>query len=296
MSVLAPGPERFALPLPHGIVLECRASGPVAAPRVLLLHGFPEGAFIWDEVSALLCREARCVAPDMRGFGASSSPAGIQAYKARELVRDVAAAIAALGAPLDLLVAHDWGGAVAWALAAQQPGLLRRLLIVNAPHPATFLRELRASRAQQEASAYMNFLCRADAGRLLAENGHARLLRLFGGAPWLTPALRERYLAHWSAGLEGALNYYRASPLRPPLADGTDRLARIDLPDGAVTVRVPTTLLWGLDDTALLPGLTDGLDRWVPDLRLVRVSGASHWIVHERPELVVEEIERALSA
>lgn len=294
MSALAPGPERFALPLPHGIVLECRASGPVAAPRVLLLHGFPEGAFIWDEVSALLSREARCVAPDMRGFGASSSPAGVQAYKARELVRDVAAAIAALGAPLDLLVAHDWGGAVAWALAAQQPALLRRLLIVNAPHPATFLRELRNSRAQQEASAYMNFLCRADAGRLLAENGHARLLRLFGGAPWLTPALRERYLAHWSAGLEGALNYYRASPLRPAVAP-TDAIHTLQLPDDAVTVKVPTTVLWGERDVALLPGLLEGLEQWVPGLDLRRVSECDHWLVHQRPALVADTIRGLLA-
>jgi pimeloyl-ACP methyl ester carboxylesterase len=84
--------------------------------------------------------------------------------------------------------------------------------------------------------------------------------------------------------------------LRPPLDGEPDRLARIDLPDAAVTVRVPTTVLWGLDDTALLPGLLDGLTQWVPDLRLVRVSGASHWIVHERSDLVVAEIERALAS
>jgi pimeloyl-ACP methyl ester carboxylesterase len=293
--------ETFDAALPHGITLACRACGPEggAGPRVLMLHGFPEAAFAWDGVMQRLGGRVRCVAPDLRGFGGSSAPADVGAYRASALMDDVQALIHRLGAPVDLLVAHDWGGAIAWNLAAQRPGLMRRLLIVNSPHPAAFLRELRHNPAQREASAYMNFLCRPDAAALLAQHDHARLWPFFermGASAWLDDAMRERYRQAWAHGLEGGLNYYRASPLRPPLADGPDRLARIDLPDDAVTVRVPTTVLWGLDDTALLPGLIDGLDRWVPDLRLVRVPKASHWIVHERPELVVDEIERALSA
>lgn len=292
--------ETFDQVLPHGITLACRAVGPagVDAPQVLCLHGFPEAAFVWDGVMQRLRGRARCVAPDMRGFGGSSAPADIGAYRAAVLMDDLEALIDRLGRPVDLLVAHDWGGAIAWNLAAQRPSLMRRLLIVNSPHPATFLRELRHNPAQRAASAYMSFLCRPDAAALLEQDGYARLWPFFermGASAWLDEAMRERYRQVWARGLDGALNYYRASPLRPPLAGEPDRLARIDLPDATVTVRVPTTVLWGLDDTALLPCLIDGLDRWVPDLRLVRVSGASHWIVHERPELVVEEIERALS-
>lgn len=291
--------ETLAAVLPHGIALACRARGPAggAGPRVLMLHGFPEAAFAWDGVMERLGGHVRCVAPDLRGFGGSSAPADVGAYRASALVDDVQALIRHLGAPVDLLVAHDWGGAIAWNLAAQQPALMRRLLIVNSPHPAAFLRELRHDAAQREASAYMNFLCRPDAAALLAQDGYARLWPFFermGGSAWLDEAMRERYRQVWARGLDGGLNYYRASPLRPPVAGGPDRLARIDLSDEAVTVRVPTTVLWGLDDTALLPGLTDGLERWVPDLRLVKVPKASHWIVHERPELVVQEIERAL--
>ena len=291
--------ETLAAVLPHGITLACRARGPAggAGPRVLMLHGFPEAAFAWDGVMERLGGHVRCVAPDLRGFGGSSAPADVGAYRASALVDDVQALIRHLGAPVDLLVAHDWGGAIAWNLAAQQPALMRRLLIVNSPHPAAFLRELRHDAAQREASAYMNFLCRPDAAALLAQDGYARLWPFFermGGSAWLDEAMRERYRQVWARGLDGGLNYYRASPLRPPVAGGPDRLARIDLPDATVTVRVPTTVLWGLDDTALLPGLTDGLERWVPDLRLVKVPKASHWIVHERPELVVQEIERAL--
>ena len=115
----------------------------------------------------------------------------------------------------------------------------------------------------------------------------------FGPAPWLTPELRQRYLAHWQRGLDGQLNWYRASPLKPPTAAG-DLIHTLELPDAAVTQRVPTTVVWGERDHALLPGLLDGIERWVPDLRLVRVPDASHWLVHEQPAVVLSEIHRVL--
>ncbi|RVU43326.1 alpha/beta fold hydrolase [Rubrivivax rivuli] len=282
----------FDLALPHGITLACRAEGRLGAPRVMLLHGFPEAAFVWDEVMALLADRADCLAPNLRGFEGSSAPTEVAAYKARPLVADIAAAIETTGGPLDLLVAHDWGGALAWNLAAAHPGLMKRLLIVNSPHPATFLRELRHNAEQQAASAYMNFLCRPDAARLLAERDYARLWPFFGDAAWLTPALRDRYRQAWhngGRGLEGALNYYRASPLRPATGPD-DALYTLVLPDTVVTVPVPTTVLWGEGDVALRPGLLDGLDSWVPQLQLLREPGATHWVVHERPGRVAEVI------
>ena len=291
-----PGIETFDLALPHGITLSCRAAGS-GSPRVLLLHGFPEAAFAWDEMLRRLAPLARAVAPNLRGFERSSCPLEVEAYRPRHLVADVAALIEALGAPVDLLVAHDWGGAVAWALAAAQPHLLRRLLIVNSPHPATFLRELRASPEQQRASAYMNFLCRPDAARLLAENDYARLWPFFeemGGHAWLDEAMRARYRAVWAMGLEGGLNYYRASPLRPARSP-QDTLHTLEIPDALTTVQVPTTVLWGERDRALLPGLLEGLERWVPRLEVERVADASHWIVHEQPERVWKAILRALN-
>jgi pimeloyl-ACP methyl ester carboxylesterase len=286
--------ETFDQVLPGGITLACRVAG--AGPvRVLLLHGFPEAAFAWDEVMALLAPQARCVAPNLRGYAGSSAPAELAAYRPKLLVGDVVQLIEALGAPVDVLVAHDWGGALAWNLAAQRPDLLRRLVMINSPHPAAFLRELRDSPAQQQASAYMNFLCRPDAEALLAENDYARLWPFFGNAPWLSDALRAQYRAAWDRGLTGPLNYYRNSPLRPAMGPG-DVLNTLVLPDAAVTVTVPTTLLWGERDHALLPGLLDGLERWVPRLQTLRVPDASHWIVHEQPARVAAEIERALSA
>ena len=277
-----------------GITLRCREAG-THGPRVLLLHGFPEAAFVWDEPMLALAGEARCRAPNLRGFAGSSAPADASAYKPKALIGDLAALIEDFGAPLDLLVAHDWGGALAWGLAAQRPQLLRRLLIVNAPHPATFLRELRGNPAQIAASAYMNWLCRPDAAARLAENGYARLWPFFGGGAWLTEALKARYRAVWDLGLDGALNYYRNSPLRPSTRPD-DAIHTLVLSDEAVTVKVATRVLWGERDEALLPALLDGLERWVPELRVERVPDASHWIVHEQPQRVVRAIRTALAS
>ena len=300
---IEPTLETEDIALPHGITLSCRACGPRDAPRLVFLHGFPEAAFVWDDLLRRFGDRWRCVAPNLRGYERSTAPREVEAYRAKHLVADLAALVDALGGPLEALVAHDWGGAAAWAFAAQHPERLKRLVIINSPHPATFLRELQHNPAQRSASAYMNFLRRPDAAALLRENDHARLWPFFErmgavhgtqeGAGWLDEATRERYRAVWSHGLDGALNYYRASPLHPP-TDDDHELMGLAFPAEAVTVRVPTLVVWAEADVALPPALLDGLDALVPDLRVVRVPGATHWIVHERPGLVAAEIENAL--
>jgi pimeloyl-ACP methyl ester carboxylesterase len=220
----------------------------------------------------------------------------VSAYRARHLVQDIVALVQAEGAPLAALVAHDWGGAVAWNLANQQPQLLQKLVIVNSPHPGTFLRALQASPAQQQASAYMNFLVRPDAEQLLREDGYRRLLGFFthwGPAAWLTEELQARYRAVWDQSLTGGLNYYRASPVRPQQGDDAGAAA-LTLPREMLTVEVPTLVLWGLQDTALLPELLDGLEDYVPRLQVERVADASHWIVHEQPQRVAASISAFL--
>ena len=288
--------ETFAVTLPHGITLSCRAAGQPGAPVLLFLHGFPEAAFVWDELLLHFADRYRCVAPNLRGFEQSSAPQEIEAYRAKHVVADIAALVDQLGGPLEALVAHDWGGAVAWLFAVQQAHLLKRLVIVNAPHPATFLREMQHNPAQQAASAYMNFLCRPDAETLLAENDFARLwpfFTQFSGNPvsWLTEAVKDQYRAVWRAGLRGGCNYYRASPLRPPTAGDSAVMALAFAPE-FVTVKLPTLVVWGEADVALPPALLDGLDAFVPSLTLLRAPGASHWIVHERPLWLAEQIER----
>lgn len=286
--------DTWLQPLPHGITLSCRAAGERGRPVLMFLHGFPEAAFIWDELLLHFAQAEhggfRCVAPNLRGYEQSSQPADVAAYRPKHLVQDIAALAQIEGAPLACLVAHDWGGAVAWNLANQLPQLTQRLAIINSPHPGTFLRALQESPAQQQASAYMNFLVRPDAEALLRADGYRRLLEFFthwGSAPWLTEDLKAKYRAVWDASLTGGLNYYRASPLRPPREDDAT-VSQLTLPREMLTVAIPTLVLWGMQDPALLPELVDGLEEYVANLTLRKVPDASHWIVHEQPQLVAQ--------
>ena len=328
--------------LPHGMRLSCRSAGERGRPVLMFLHGFPEAAFAWDELLAHFAAPEhggfRCVAPNLRGYEQSSRPADVSAYHAKHLAQDIAALIAAECGPqgqLVALIAHDWGGAVAWNLAATRPELMQRLVIINSPHPQTFWRELRQNPAQQAASAYMNFLVRPDAEALLAENDFARLwpffdlmgasgaaaqqqaatalsddaigpgdaaqaLALPDGAGWMTDALRAQYRAVWTgdgsrpgAGLTGGLNYYRVSPLRPA-REGDAAAAGVELPPEAFTVKLPTLVLWAMQDSALLPELLSGLQRWVPQMQLERIERATHWVVHDQPARVAASIQRFL--
>ena len=299
--------ETFQQTLPHGIHLSCRATGEPGRPVLMFLHGFPEAAFVWDlllEYFALPEHGGyRCVAPNLRGYELSSAPQDVKAYRAKYLVQDIAALIGIVGAgsPIECLVAHDWGGAVAWNLANQMPELAKKLAIINSPHPGTFLRELKSNPKQQAASAYMNFLIRPDAETLLAEKDYARMWPFFthsaAGAAWLTEGVKNQYRQIWNgpsgspagAGLVGGCNYYRASPLRPPRPE-EPAAASVELPQTALTVDIPTLVLWGMDDIALPPELIVGLEQYISDLTLEKVEGASHWIVHEQPELVAERL------
>ncbi len=294
--------------LPHGITLSCRSAGAKGRPVLMFLHGFPEAAFAWDDLLLHFAKSKnggfRCIAPNLRGYEQSSAPVDVAAYRPKHLMQDVAALIDLEGGPLECLIAHDWGGAVAWNLAAAQPGCMKKLAIINSPHPGTFLRALQQSPAQQAASAYMNFLIRPDAEALLAENDFRRLWEFFttmgaidGPHPWLTDALRAQYRDIWRAGLTGALNYYRASPLRPPRPGpphNDPAAAAVVIPRDKLEVHLPTLVIWAMDDIALPPALLDGLEDFVPQMQLRRIDGATHWIVHEQPELIARHLQQFL--
>lgn len=299
--------ETYFRTLPHGITLSCRAAGDPARPVLMFLHGFPEGAFVWDFLLVHFSRPEnggyRCVAPNLRGFEHSSAPADIKAYRPKHLVQDIAALIAIeaqhQGGQLACLVAHDWGGAVAWNLANQLPHLAQRLAIINSPHPGTFVRELKSNPEQQASSAYMNFLIRPDAEKLLTQDDYKRLFEFLTNAvgdhpaSWLTDEVKAQYREVWSAGLTGGCNLYRASPLRPPRPEDP-AAAAVDLPRDMLTVSLPTLVIWALDDIALPPVLIEGLGDYVEHLTIHTVPGATHWVVHEKPELIAQLLQTFL--
>jgi pimeloyl-ACP methyl ester carboxylesterase len=277
-----------------GVKLHCAIAGEAGRPLMLFLHGFPEFWAAWRKpMEYFAARGWLCVAPDLRGYNISDKPEGVEPYRAKHLIADVLALGAHFSKDKFVLVAHDWGGAVAWGVAIGHAQRLAKLVMINSPHPYLFWRELSNNPAQQKASEYMNVFRLNKAERVLSENGYARLLSAFGHLP---QAWHAELVEAWSqpGALTGGLNYYRASPMYPPTQDDPGA-KKLQLKPEDFMVRVATLVLWGDRDTALLPGCVEGLGQCVPDLKLLRAPDASHWIVHEKTDWVCSEIERFVS-
>ncbi|RKP55941.1 alpha/beta fold hydrolase [Pararobbsia silviterrae] len=259
-------------------------------PVILFVHGFPEFWYAWKAQIDALSASYRCVAVDMRGYNLSDKPIPVSAYGPKQIVGDLHELVAHLGGPV-YLVAHDWGGAMAWEFATRFPEQIRKLVIINAPHACTMHRELRENPAQREASDYFALFRSDKAERVLSEDNFARLQQMFEtwdvGGHRVTREIRHRYLDAWSrpGGLTGGLDWYRASRLVPPSC-GTPNVEDFELDPRNHQVTVPTMVIWGERDTALLPSLLDGLDAYVRDLRIERIPEGSHWVHHEYPERI----------
>ncbi len=255
---------------------------------MLFLHGFPEFWYAWQNQLHEFGRDHLAVAPDMRGYNLSEKPAALDQYHMGALVQDVRALAGHFSPQRKFtLVAHDWGGAVAWAFAIRHPELLDRLVIINAPHPGVFATLLATNPEQQKASGYMNMFRSAAAEATLSADDYAPLVKTVMGAGLASGAFNEQdkaaYLQAWSqpGALTGGLNYYRANQLGPPPAGGG-----FGLDPARLTVKVPTLVIWGEADTALTVNNLDGLEQYVSQLTLRRIPGASHWVVHEKPAAV----------
>jgi epoxide hydrolase 4 len=257
-------------------------------PLMMFLHGFPEFWYEWKHQLAEFARDHTVVAPDLRGYNLSSKPEELSAYQMPNLVQDVQALATELlessGGSTFTLVAHDWGGVVAWVFAAQHPQALDKLVILNAPHPTIFGRELRENPAQQQASQYMLMFRSAEAEALLSENSYAWLKRAVLGAN-ASDVDTAAYVEAWSqpGALTGGLNYYRASGVGPPPAKVPDGTSPPSAAPPPLVVRVPTLVIWGEKDTALLTGNLNGLDELVPKLTVKRIPDGTHWIAREKP-------------
>ena len=255
-------------------------------PLLLFLHGFPEFWYEWRKFLPEFGKTHQAVAVDMRGYNLSDKPEKVEEYAVPVIVEDVRALALKLGAGKFVLVGHDWGGAIAWAFAAAHPEMLEKLIIVNAPHPTVFARELAGNPNQQKASSYFNLFNSPAAEATLSQNGFQPLLALLQG--WGTDEDREAYLESWKRGITGGLNYYRAANLRSTGGLGPF-LAR------PISISVPTLVIWGERDTALLTGNLEGLEKYVRPLQIVRVPEGTHWVIHEQPELVIRTMRKFLA-
>ena len=253
---------------------------------MILLHGFPEFWYGWrHQIPALAAAGLKVVAPDLRGYNLSDKPRRVSDYGMDRLVGDVLALVRQVAGSSGraAVVGHDWGGIIAWRLAMQHPEVVDRLVILNAPHPAAYLRELRRSPAQLMKSWYAFFfqlpwlpeaLVRFDDFALLR-----RGFRLDPSRPSaFTRADVARYVEAFSrpGALTAAINYYRAAFREGPGAMAA-AVRRID---------VPTLVIWGDGDRYLASELASDLGQWVTHCRVERVPAASHWVQHDEPEVV----------
>jgi len=268
---------------------------------IVFLHGFPEFWYEWKNQLLEFGKDYTAVAPDMRGYNLSAKPAEVDQYQVKYLIEDVRALAEKLGHKKFILVAHDWGGAVAWAYAIAHPETLEKLVIINAPHPGVFARELKENPAQQKASGYMLMFRSPQAEQTLSANNYAALVQVVLGEGLkngtFTEADKEAYIAAWSqpGALTGGLNYYRAARVGPP-TEGQKEGASFATSFPSLNVKVPTLVIWGEKDTALLTGNLVGLDQYVPQLTIKRIPEGSHWVIHEKPELINGYIREFINA
>jgi pimeloyl-ACP methyl ester carboxylesterase len=279
----------------NGVRLHYAKAG--TGPLIVFVHGFPEFWYEWKQQLAEFGKDHLAVAPDMRGYNLSSKPTELDDYQMPKLVEDLRAltsgVLKASGQTKFTLVAHDWGGVVAWVFAAQHPEMLDRLVIVNAPHPTVFGRLLREDPEQQKASQYMLMFRSAGAEATLSQNNYEPLVNAVLGAGLrsgtVTDEDKQEYISAWSqpGALTGGLNYYRAAQIGPPAQGGgvpSQEAAAAATPPMVVTV--PTLVIWGEKDTALLTSNLDGLDKVVPTLTVKRIPDGTHWVVRENaPEV-----------
>ncbi|MFT7593943.1 MAG: pimeloyl-ACP methyl ester carboxylesterase [Paracoccaceae bacterium] len=277
----------------NGHPFHIRHWGDPELPVLLMLHGFPEYGGAWGDLAPLLAQRFHCIAPDQRGYGQSWAPDGVENYTVSALVGDIAELIRQIGAPVTVM-GHDWGAAVAYGLAMFKPDLVDRLIIANGVHPVPFQRAMAAGGAQSEASQYINYLRRETSQDELAADGFAKMKQLFMAkmdSGWLTEAKVQEYLTEWArpGRLKTMIHWYRASPLRIA-KPGTPLTDLPTLPLDRLVVHCPHLLIWGDQDSALLPEATEGLEDFAPDLTRVPLPGLNHWLIHQDPRAVADAV------
>ena len=281
--------------LPTGVTLNVQLGGPEGGEPILFLHGFPESHRTWRAILPDLARAWRVVAPDQRGFGASDKPEGVENYKTDRIVEDLIALADALGFDRFTLAGHDWGGAVAWLAALKHPDRIRRLIIVNAPHPLVFQKSLIDDDAQRAASQYIRAFRNPAMEQGIAAMGYEgffqRTFASHADVSKLPDEERQAYLDDWAqpGAMTAMLNWYRASEMVvPEPGEEAEAPAWTGMPFPKIAM--PTLVVWGLKDVALLPLQLDGLLDLIGDLRIVTVADAGHFVPWERPEPVISAI------
>ncbi|KKK42136.1 hypothetical protein LCGC14_0564390 [marine sediment metagenome] len=286
----------------NGIKLHTMLIG--SGKPIILLHGFPDFWYGWKDIMLGLKKDFRLIVPDMRGYNLSDKPEGIQNYSLEFLIDDIKGLSESLNLGKFCLVGHDWGGPVAFAFAGKYPELLEKLILINGPHPLVIRDLIANDEEQRNASSYIFEFLKPNSAKKLMDNDFKTLkavmnmdfLNLAGllrgstannisELPKREKSLNKfdekKYVEAWSqpGAINAGLDYYRASVTEPLIAGGWDG-----------KINVPTLVMHGMNDVALTPKILNGLDKYVKDLKIVKIEGASHWVMVDAPEIVNSNI------
>jgi pimeloyl-ACP methyl ester carboxylesterase len=268
-----------------GLRLHIVSAGPEDGPLAILLQGFPECWYSWrHQILTLVEAGYRVVVPDQRGYNLSEKPAGVPDYQLDRLTEDIHALIHTWGRKQAIVIGHDWGGVVAWKLAMDCPDAVEKLVVMNAPHPVAFARELRGNWEQRLKSWYaLFFQIPWLPETLLTLSPLASAQLFFQRTAVRRQAFSEADLEVMAAAMaqpgamRSMIDWYRAA-LRYPSAQANK------------IIQAPTLLIWAEDDVALGKSLTLGLDAWLPKLTTHYIPGCGHWVQNEAPAEVNEQL------
>jgi epoxide hydrolase 4 len=283
-------------------------------PLVLFLHGYPSFWYQWKDQMLEMGRDHLAVGLDMRGYNLSSKPDGLEPYQMKNLVEDVRQFAQKIGGGRKfVLVGHDWGGSVAWVFAMAHPDMLDKLIIINAAHTFVLERELRENPAQRYASDYIfGFIESLAPGERppdetntresATRRAHAGFVDAAVKSGHYTEEDRDRWIDAWSqpGSTTAGLNYYRVNHRNAPFNDRhpassiPQSWSAKELTKGVEDpiIRLPTLVIWGMKDTALLTGNLSGLDKWVRDLSVKLYPDDDHWVMIEKYKEVAQDIRQ----
>lgn len=263
---------------------------PVSKKQTLIfLHGFPQYSGVWKNQLNYFKNNYRVVAPDLPGYNLSDKPDDSAFYQISNLISVMAEFIETVANQPVFLVAHDWGGALAWPLTAFRAELISKLIILNAAHPSTFTREILHNKEQQIKSEYITDLIAETGPELISQNNFQYLQNLIKAESEQLPFSEQEFQQHivsWTQpnAINSMLQYYRKMPLHRDSKDA------YKIPN--IQIKKPTLVLWGLNDSAFCSEILTGLEQYVPQLQIVQFKHATHWLHHEIPDDINKEIAK----
>jgi len=250
-------------------------------PLIVLLHGFPEFWYSWRyQIPFLAGHGYTVIAPDLRGYNETDKPR--RGYEIPTLLRDIEELVKGLGRQKAHLVGHDWGGALAWTFAMNYPEMTESLIVMNAPHPAAMMREMRTLKQLRKSWYIFAFQIPWLPEYMLGRNNANEIGRMLRGAALQKSAFPHEVTAKYQeamskpGAIRAAISYYRQLFRHLPFS----------VKSKGVQIQAPTLLIWGERDIALGIELTTGLERWVNDIQIKRIPDSGHWVQQEQPEKV----------